>query len=175
MAPDRQLEFSRKWWTRANTESDPFDRFFSLWIALVVAANRHATSSGGPYDDPTDADLVKSYFEAKQSAVLSALSRNERGMQSLAARRGSIHGNPILDTGNRDLRQHFTNLSRHYAGQARLSPELLVSYTAELLNKIRNNLFHGRKIYDDREDLALLELVTPLLSDILALAEEFRV
>jgi hypothetical protein len=45
----------------------------------------------------------------------------------------------------------------------------LVTAVAELLNKIRNNVFHGVKVYDDREDLDLLRNVNPVL---LAVLEE---
>ena len=44
-------------------------------------------------------------------------------------------------------------------------------HTAEFLNKVRNNVFHGVKVYDDSDDLALLQRVNPILLSILRLAE----
>jgi hypothetical protein len=88
-------------------------------------------------------------------------------MVSLARRRGTNYGHPIVDTGNPQLRDKFSKLAAHYTQDHSLSEEELVETVAELLNKIRNNLFHGVKVYDDREDIVLLELVNPVLLTIL--------
>lgn len=42
---------------------------------------------------------------------------------------------------------------------------------AELLNEVRNNVSHGIKIYDDREDLDLLRHLNPLLLNVLEASE----
>jgi hypothetical protein len=39
------------------------------------------------------------------------------------------------------------------------------------LNKVRNNVFHGIKIYDDRDDVRVLKLVNPILREILQACE----
>ncbi len=173
MREDRQLTFSRKWWQRGQAEEDPFDRFFCLWIALVVSAQRYATYHGEARWDATDADRVRLYFSGMQSGVLAALSRHDASLRRLSQRRGTLYGNPIVDTGNPELKSKFKAFAEHFSGGTKLPPALLVEYTAELVNKVRNNLFHGLKIYDDREDLQVLELLTPLLSDILARTAEF--
>ena len=46
--------------------------------------------------------------------------------------------------------------------------------TAEILNKVRNNLFHGSRVYDDSNDCALLDLVTPILLTIVTSSEQLR-
>jgi hypothetical protein len=50
--------------------------------------------------------------------------------------------------------------------------EDLVRSVGELFNKIRNNVFHGVKVYDDAEDLELLQQVNPVLMDIIGRCEE---
>ena len=40
----------------------------------------------------------------------------------------------------------------------------------ELLNKIRKNLFHGNKSYDNQEDKSLLKAILPVLKDITQIA-----
>ena len=41
----------------------------------------------------------------------------------------------------------------------------LATHFGELLNKIRNNLFHGDKSYNDKNDLELIQSVLPTLYD----------
>jgi hypothetical protein len=88
-------------------------------------------------------------------------------MRALARRKGTQYRNPIVDTGNPVLREHFRQLSQYYLDNKPLSAEDLVVYVAELLNKIRNNLFHGVKVYDDASDSALLQEVNPVLTSII--------
>jgi hypothetical protein len=38
MAPDKQVDFIEKWFTRAEQETDVIDRFIGCWIALTIAA-----------------------------------------------------------------------------------------------------------------------------------------
>lgn len=174
MVVDKQLACSKKWWGRAQAEPDPFDQFFSLWIAMAVAAQRYVTFNGGLDVDATDGERVKFYFGSKHAAVMEAVRRHDDAMRSLAMRRGSRYRNAIVDTGNPHLQRSFKSLSDHYGKGPELSSADLAIFMAELVNKIRNNLFHGAKVYDDREDLELLRLVSPLLSEILACAEGFR-
>ena len=88
-------------------------------------------------------------------------------MAELARRRGVARGHPIIDTVNDSLRAKFENLVAHYLKNQLLPAAEHVDAVGELLNRIRNNLFHGTKVYDDREDIAVLELVNPVLISIL--------
>lgn len=47
----------------------------------------------------------------------------------------------------------------------------MVIAIGELFNKIRNNLFHGVKVYDDSEDIELINTVNPILLEILEICE----
>jgi len=172
MAIDRRLTFVKKWFQRAAKANNPFDKFIYLWIALVVAAQRLRTRIGAPFrENDTDREKILDYFRANSYKVSKALQGNQDSMVKLAQRRGTNYGNPIVDTGNPELRYKFSRLAAHYAQSGHLPEEELVETIAELLNKIRNNLFHGVKVYDDREDIALLELVNPLLLEILQKCE----
>jgi hypothetical protein len=165
---DRRVEFISKWFGRAVDTDDSFDAFFSLWIALVVAAQRARTEYGSyPRENDTDRRKVLDYFSINKVEVLSALEQNAEGLSDLVRRRGTVHGNPIVDTGNPDLREKFRLLARHYRQGEKLPDEELIDYAGELINRIRNNVFHGTKIYDDRGDIALLKKVNPILTSIL--------
>lgn len=172
MAEDRRLTFVKKWFQRAEQADDSFDRFFSLWIALIVAAQRVRTRTGTlSRENDTDREKVLHYFHVNSHDVLQVLQQNQDSMMMLAHRRGTNYANPIVDTGNPRLRDKFSKLAAHYTQNATLPQADLVETVAELLNKIRNNLFHGIKVYDDREDSALLGLVNPVLLEILRKCE----
>ena len=163
MVHDRRVAFVRKWFQRAREADDEFDRFFSAWIALVVAAQRL------PSKKDTDRKRVVAYFRAKKSRVMSAVKKREQEMMWLARRQGTMYGTPIIDidTDNEYLCNLFTKLSRHYTSKEAMPDDEFVKALAELLNKIRNNVFHGAKVYDDKEDLELLKNVNPVLLEVL--------
>lgn len=171
MAYDRRVSFIHKWLRRATDtkDADAFDRFFSVWIALVVAAQRVRDASGGLADEDSDRQRVVDYFLVRKASVIRAVERHAVEMNWIAHRRGTGYGNAILDTGNQDLHRQFTKLSKHYLASEPMQDDELVKTLAEFLNKVRNNLFHGAKVYDDQEDRELLERVNPVL---LAILEE---
>lgn len=165
MRGDRRSTFVKKWFGRAKKTEDPFDRFFYLWIALVVAAQRLVRGNG-----ENDRERVVDYFLYNKESVLQVLNNHNEIMHQLGRRRGTKYGNPIIDAGE-ELREKFEKLSNHYLRNQPLDAEEKVEIVAELLNKIRNNLFHGHKVYDDREDISLLGMVNPLLFEILQRCE----
>jgi hypothetical protein len=171
MVADRRVTFVRKWLRRAQGVKDPFDRFFSAWIALVVAAQRVRDHSGQNVEEDSDRQRVVDYFRVKKEGILRALRNQEAEMRVLAARQGTRYRNPIVDTGNQRLRDLFGDLSRHYVEGTPMADDDRVLAVAELLNKVRNNVFHGIKVYDDNEDLNLLKSVNPVLLAVLGESE----
>ena len=171
MVHDRRLSFTRKWLERAKKADDVFDCFFSVWIALVIAAQRLSTKSGRYVEDDTDRERVLEYFRANTIQIIAVLSDRETEMGRLARRRGSRFSNPILDTGNPELRKAFSRLSRAYTAEERIADAELVVTVGEIVNKVRNSVFHGVKVYDAKEDLEVLALVNPILLQIVETCE----
>jgi hypothetical protein len=171
MVRDKRVTFVRKWLRRARGAKDEFDRFFSAWIALIVAARRVRDQSGQVPEEDSDRQRVVGYFLAKKAEVMRAIGKHETEMRWLARRRGTKYGGPIIDTRNAELRERFARLSRHYTAGEPMQDDELAMAVAELLNKIRNNVFHGGKVYDDREDLDLLRNVNPVVVAVLEEAE----
>ena len=163
----RQKKFIEKWYQRAFETHDQFDTFFCLWVALAVAAQNFTR---GNSDYETDGKKIRAYFLAHSDKVLSSLNEHNDKMVQFAMRKGSQYRTPMLDAGDR-LRPIFSQLSAHYLGTQRLTDEDVVCYTAELFNKVRNNVFHGGKMYDEQADIAVLEIVNPILDTILQTCE----
>src|SRR5437016_394435 len=130
--PDSRLAFLRRWWPRACQATDPFDRFFFLWISVIVAA-RIASLGGIRYEDDSDRHLVTDYFRVNSARVLEVIGLRRPEMEWLASRRGKPEGHPIVDTGDRRLRERFRRLSAHYTRGASLPSDEHVDVLAALL------------------------------------------
>lgn len=161
MAEDKRLTYSKKWFKKGIEIDDPFDKFIYLWIALVTAA-QYSRASGN-----TDRKRILNFFRGKRTLIFKVIKEHRKRMVKLAQRRGTKYGHPIVDTENPKLRTKFSKIVDFYNQGIRLDEGVFVEYVGELLNKIRNNLFHGGKVYDDREDIALISLVNPILQDVL--------
>lgn len=64
-------EFIQRWCQRATEATDGFDRFFSAWIALVIAARGYLDEQQRAQPD-TDRIAIIQYFELRR--ILSRLS-----------------------------------------------------------------------------------------------------
>lgn len=168
MARGRRRSFIRRWFDRALQSKDPYDRFFCLWIALVAAAQRRRTLTGIPFREIyADREKVLEYFESNSSIIYDILSKNKDKLSELASRKGPRYGQPVLDTRSLRLRRILADFSAHYIQGLPLAEDVLVEAFAEILNKIRINLFQGM----DREDLEFLKVLNPLLIEILKRSE----
>src|SRR5207245_10416427 len=114
MVDDRRVIFVTKWLRWSREATDELHRFFSAWIALVVAAQRIRDSLGRPPEEDSDRQRVVDYFLAKKADVMRAVGRHKEEMRWIAHRRGTRHTNAIVDTGNPNLRDLLTQLSRYY-------------------------------------------------------------
>jgi|YNPNPStandDraft_1061719.scaffolds.fasta_scaffold117299_1 hypothetical protein len=175
MVLNRRLYFMKRWYERAKSDLDPFDTFFHLWIALVVAAQRRRTYTGVPFREIySDREKVLDYFRAHSRAILEVLEKHRDIMTALAGRQGPRYKQAILDTRSLRLRAVFSDLAAHYTRGLPLSEEYHVEAVGELINKIRINLFTGFDVYDDHDDIELLQLVNPLLLEILERCEGLK-
>jgi hypothetical protein len=172
MSSDPRAHFVARWFRRGVEAGDPFDRFFSLWIALVVAATKWCNDIGKGKPGDTDGKRIALFLKNNPSSVLRAIDARAEQMTALAKRRGRWLDTPVLDIDgetrhSRAVRAKLERFSRHYCSAMRLSDAEKVDALAEILNRVRNNTFHGVKVYDDEEDIRVLNLVNPLLQDII--------
>lgn len=141
MVSDRRVTFVHKWLGRAQAEEDEFDRFFAAWIALVVAAQRVRDLYGGRIEEDTDRRRVVDYFRYNKEAVLAAAGRHEADLRQLARRRGQGHRNPIVDTGNPNLRRQLGCVAAHYGSGGAHADEY--AFRDEIVKVSRCGLLDG--------------------------------
>lgn len=161
MTEDKRIAYSKKWFKRGTEIDDPIDKFIYLWIALVIAA-QYSMVSGN-----TDRKRIINLFRTRRTLIFNVIKEHRKRMVKLAQRRGTKDGGLIVDTEYPKLREKFSKIVDYYTQGISLDESALVEYVGELLNKIRNNLFHGDKVSDDREDIELMNLVNPILHDVL--------
>ena len=157
-------------------EDNHFEAFIYLWISLVVACKIHLAYNK-PYNKFVQRDLEESkiiidWGKNNSNSVVRIIKENHTSLAYLGTRVGSHFKNPIIDSSNR-LQEKFQKLSRHFKGHdVYLNEDELAVDFIELINKIRNNLFHGNKSYEKKEDQELLAAILPSLKDITSIAVE---
>lgn len=159
--------FVGRWQSRAAEVADPFDQFFCLWIALVIHARPQLDPSQLDSDD-TDRAAVLRLAQTHAKPILTSLAEVSDELAWLAHRKGTRRGDPIVDVHDyarhRDhLRTRFQRLAEHYTGARTCKPGLIVEAAAELINHVRNNLFHGIKDPNDVDDQELVRHLIPVL------------
>jgi hypothetical protein len=141
------FEFVKRWHGRAAESPDCFDRFFSAWIALVIEARRHLGTEQLAQPD-TDRIAMIQYFESHADAVVGVLTYLREHIDWLARRRGTGTNQPILDVNPyapEHLRRDFDELAMVWLGQLQRKPRWIACKTAEMVNHVRNNMFHASK------------------------------
>lgn len=168
-----RADFIQRWRNKASESEDAFDRFFAAWIALVIAARAQLNEDQLSQPD-TDRKAVIAYFESNAEDVERVLQGMAGDTTWLSKRRGTGTGQPIVDVyvfSPQHLRAVFDDLASVWAGQAQRKPRWVANATAELVNHVRNHMFHGVKDPDDLGDRALIERLNPVLIGVLAACE----
>lgn len=162
-------DFVNRWHRRAAESKDCFDQFFSGWVALVLEARRHLDGQQLTHPD-TDRIAIIQYFEANADTINAVVAKHPEQTEWLAHRNGTATGQPILDVhpySPGHLRRDFDELAAAWLGQQEHKPRWIAGKAAEMINHVRNNLFHGAKAPDDAGDRELLERVNQILLGVL--------
>ena len=163
--------FVARWEARAAQVDDPFDQFFCLWIALVIQGRPKLDLQQLDADD-TDRVAIVRLSQAHADAIFMSLADASGELKWLAARKGTRRGDPIVDVHDyarhrNHLRTRFRWLAEHYAGTRLCKAGLIVEAVAELINHVRNNLFHGIKDPEDVDDQELVQHLVPVVRAVL--------
>lgn len=176
MGIDIRISFIERWYRRAHDpDQDSFDRFFAIWICLVVAAVRFCSETGRCRRSAGERAEIAEYFAAHGGSVSEGLESGRPETLWLANRRGPS-GTAVADVvGLDDLRpERRERWRQHWLGEAVLEPADAARHFAHVAYDIRNNVFHGQKLYDDSDDRQVVEHLWPLLAAVLGRIEHLR-
>jgi hypothetical protein len=175
---DTRDEIILSWFQRGErslAENNIFEAYIYFWISWVVACKRFNNfnfQNDFAYENKdTDRDEVIRFCGKCYLEINKILKSHENSLEYLANRKGTRFHNPIVDVTGR-LGKVFNDLSRDLKGEINLIERQRAEYVGELLNKIRNNLFHGDKIYNDGNDRNLIQNTVYILKDFTKLAVE---
>ena len=155
-----------------------FESFIYLWISWVVACKIHLGNNHFINSiikkDMDDRKIIVDWCKKNSDKVLEFIVANIDTLGSLKNRFGSYFNNPIVDA-SKVLQDKFTNLQGYLNGNyVYIDDKDLAADLAELINKVRNNLFHGGKSYDNREDIFLIKSLLPIMKDLTEFAVKER-
>jgi hypothetical protein len=151
---------------RALERENLFEAFIYLWISWVVACKVHRGNNYAVTPNLEDSKVVAAWAESESREVSEIIEEQLVNLRPLGNRRGSSHGNYIVDSSVR-LQERFSRLSKYFRDEHVYEDKRqLASDFAELVNKVRNNLFHGGKLYSSSDDRELLSAILPALKEI---------
>jgi hypothetical protein len=177
-----RISLSRDWYERGVQLLDDYERikeprllfeaYIYLWISLTVAAKQYCASAGQKFDNKngqkaTDIDEILFWaLECRSPQIMIMLQVNEDVIFDLCQRNGSETNGPIMDVGSDEVADFHREFIRYWHGETRFTKSKSIVKTFILiLNRVRNNLFHGGKSFRVEEDIELLELTCPLLKE----------
>ena len=155
----------------AQENEEYFDAFISYWISFVVSCKVYCDNNGVKprlkenQKHPLDMDFIIEWYMGNSKSVLNCFENN---LKSLSVLKDRNDGEILKES----REKQFSAITRALKGE-HIEKFELVKNIAYLMNQIRNNLFHGTKIYDDQEDLQLIKSVLPFLRDILDSSNRF--
>ena len=157
----------------AQENEEYFDAFISYWISFVVSCNVFCENNGVRFQNhedginAPDSSYIIEWFRGNSSSVITCFDDN---LPTLSLLKDRNHGEILAQT----YPGQFQYVTRALRGENKSNFRVkLIENLAYLLIKIRNNLFHGVKIYDDQEDLQLIQSVLPFLRDLLDSSNSF--
>lgn len=177
-----RISLSRDWYERGVQLLDDYERnkeprllfeaYIYLWISLTVAAKEYCASDGKRFNNAngektTDKEEILHWaIRCRKSQIMSMLQENESLILELCERNGTETNSPIMDVESDKVADYHREFIRFWNGEARYTdPTSLVRTFILILNRVRNNLFHGGKSFRVEGDIELLEFTCPLLKE----------
>ena len=177
-----RISLSKDWYKRGEQlheeyelKQEPrvlFESYIYLWIALTVAAKEYCACAGVSFKSlngqrSTDKDEILHWAMLFQGDIITMLKENIDLVFDLCERRGARSGQPIMDTVSEETVNYHEQFIRCWANNTENSNKRQIVRTFILiLNRVRNNLFHGAKSFRIESDIEILELTTPLLKEL---------
>ena len=167
---DNRIEFIRQWYSRGENSKDEFDRFIFLWLCMVCIAKYWYSQSrklDRNYDEPLeDGTFIKKFYENDQNSKLIMDAIEDLPEFDQLAKRKSPSEEYIISYPGKE-EGLFKDLYMHKCFGTVMTIKNQSKAIGIALRAIRNNLFHGGKLYESSADKNLLKLATPILKIIL--------
>jgi hypothetical protein len=177
-----RISLSKDWYKRGEQlleeyelKEEPrvlFESYIYLWIALTVAAKEYCACDGKSFKNfngerSTDKEEILHWALQFQGNIIKMLKENIDLVLDLCERKGVMSGQPIMDTESEETVNYHEQFIRYWESNTENSNRKQIVKTFILiLNRVRNNLFHGAKSFRIESDIEILEMTTPLLKEI---------
>lgn len=178
---DERGKFVKQWYERSQRAEDDFEEFVFLWLSMVVIAKALQSNNGKlkkNYKDGADDGIyINDYFsDLDNSRKISHIFKKSETGKNLATRKAEdgsyVVGLPEQKKFNDkfdntiNTKSLFTQLNKHFSCKSPMNDQLFSKAVGSALKAIRNNLFHGGKLYESGSDRELLALATPILKQL---------
>jgi hypothetical protein len=174
--------FSIEWYNKGKVLLSRFDKdgdsgllfesYIYLWIALTVAAKEYCASDGKKFENDnhekaTDKEEILHWANVKKNKIIQILKDYNQDIQELCEREGSKTKSPIMDVDGESIIKYHEKFISYWEGNNRFIRENdIVKTFILILNRVRNNLFHGGKSFSVESDCEILKLTCPVLKRI---------
>lgn len=176
-------KFAREWYKKGEIllnkyEQDSrdsgllFESYIYLWIALTVAAKEYCACAGQDFkknnnEKSTDKEEILYWANVRNNQIIQILKDHEQDILELCSRKGSKTGTPIMDVYSDDLIKFHDYFISYWEGENKyLKQNNIVKTFILILNRVRNNLFHGGKSFSVESDCEILRITCPILKSI---------
>ena len=175
---ESRLEFAQEWHERGSqslNQNKPFESFIYNWLALTISAKTYKSFNirSSKNGKNTDKEDIIYWVKNNTELVMSLMQKYREDMRVLSERTGAELNEPILDikenTQKSFIVKKHEEFSEYWIGESRYKharKEDINKILIYILNRIRNNLFHGEKSYNVQSDRELLETVCPILNEL---------
>lgn len=175
---DSRLEFAKEWHHRGRkclNDDKPFESFIYNWLALTIAAKTYKsfnvmTSRDGQNNDKED---ILYWVKDGADTIMSIMQKHKEDMMVLSERTGEELNDVVLDVKENAQRNFILKKHEEFSGywlneirHKHARKQEINNTLIHILNRIRNNLFHGEKSYNIQSDRELLETVCPILNEL---------
>jgi hypothetical protein len=175
--------FAREWYNKGEIllnkyEQDSrdsgllFESYIYLWIALTVAAKEYCACDGQDFkknnnENSTDKEEILYWAKVRDKQIIEILKEHEQDILELCSRTGSKTGTPIMDVYSDKIIDFHNDFISYWEGQNKyIEPKKIVQTFILILNRVRNNLFHGGKSFSVESDCEILRITSPILKRI---------
>lgn len=176
-------KFAREWYSKGefllnkyeqdNMDSGLlFESYIYLWISLTVAAKEYCACDGKDFkkdnnEDSTDKKEILHWANLKSKQIIQILKEHEQDLLELCSRKGSLTGAPIMDVYGYNIEKFHNDFISYWEGHNKfIKGKNIVDTFIHILNRVRNNLFHGGKSFSVESDCEILRLTCPILKRI---------